>query len=148
MIRGIAAVGPNGVLGWNNELIYRNKQDLARFKNLTLGRNILMGRKTWESIGSKPLPGRKNWVLSKSLSGPNVLHNCFEAFNVLGDDFDVIGGESLFSQLRSEITHLELTVFSEWAEGDTYFPMDMLQYFSVTKQEHCTTHSFYSLKAN
>jgi dihydrofolate reductase len=147
MIRGIAAIGPNGALGLNNDLLYRDNLDLARFKKLTMGRDIVMGRKTWESLGSKPLPGRRNWVLSTTMEGPNVIKDPCDLLPIVGEDFDVIGGEAIFNALKWNLTHLELTVFRFWKDGDTYFPMEVLEYFTVFHEEHHHNLSFYALKA-
>ena len=75
MIKIVVAVSKNNVIGKDNKLLWRQSEDLKRFKSLTIGQKVVMGRKTYESIG-KPLPGRDNYVITKSIDkieGCNIL---------------------------------------------------------------------------
>ena len=123
----IAAVARNGTIGRDNELPWRLKADLQHFRALTLGHPILMGRKTWESLG-RPLPGRRNLVVSRDpqfqAEGAEVFQNP-EAAIAAAADADrlfVIGGAQLYTTLLPCADRLELT--EVWADvsGDARFP--------------------------
>ena len=101
MIKLIAACSTNRVIGNNNSLIWNIPDDLKRFKKLTTGHNILMGRKTFESIG-KALPNRRNIILSRNLNfnADNCLvyNNIEEVLSLYKNDLIVIGGEEIYKQ--------------------------------------------------
>jgi len=120
----IAALSANRVIGRNGKIPWHLPEDLPRFKRLTTGYTVLMGRKTFESIG-KPLSGRRNVVVS-SHPIPNV-----ETYSTLADALQavqgeeqvfVIGGGTLFAQLIESADELRLTIVERDVEGDTYFP--------------------------
>ncbi len=123
----IAAVGANGVLGRDNALIWRLRGDLAHFKRTTVGHPVLMGRKTWESLG-RALSGRRNLVISRdpnyAAAGAEVcasldaaLRRCADA-----DEVFVIGGAQLYRAALPRAQRLWLTEVHASAEGDAYFP--------------------------
>ncbi|WP_281331116.1 dihydrofolate reductase [Polyangium sp. 6x1] len=130
----IAAVADNGVIGIENRLPWRLPGDLAHFKATTMGKPILMGRKTWESIGEKPLPGRKNLVVTRRedyrANGAVVCHGWEEAigrarlFAAEGgaSEVVVIGGEALFAEALEVADRLYLTEVHARPAGDSYFP--------------------------
>jgi dihydrofolate reductase len=129
----VAAVGENGVIGRQGMLPWRLKSDLAHFKRLTLGKPVIMGRKTFESIG-KALKGRTNIVLTRDfgLVAPDaVLATSMEAaFGFARADADkrgtaevmVIGGSDIFEAFMSVADRLEITRVHASPEGDSYFP--------------------------
>jgi len=126
----IAAIGARTrALGANNALLWRIPEDLKRFKEMTLGHPIIMGRKTYESIG-RPLPGRTNIVLSDVVfdAPPEVrvcssLEGAFEAAAATGtDEVFVIGGGLVYAQTIGVADRLYLTLVYDDAPGDTYFP--------------------------
>jgi dihydrofolate reductase len=124
----IAAVDRHRVIGRNNQLPWRLPNDLKRFKELTLGHPVLMGRKTWESIG-RPLPGRRNLVLSRDpafrAEGAEVVHSPEEALQALSSSpmLFVIGGETLYRHFLPLATDLFLThVHTDVEGGDAFFP--------------------------
>lgn len=131
----IAAVGPELALGRNGDLVWHISADLKRFKQLTLGHPVVMGRKTWESLPKRPLPGRLNVVLSRSLD-PSALPDGAVAASSLGDALRicaergggkvpfVIGGAEVYRQALPLATELHLThVDSRVPEDvDTWFP--------------------------
>lgn len=122
--RMVAAVSTNRVLGKDNKLLWRQSEDLKRFKALTIEGIILMGRKTYESIGSKPLPKRRNIVLtSQPLEGVET-YASIEGFEsaVQGKTVNVIGGGEIYRQFLPKATHLEITEIETEIEGDTFFP--------------------------
>jgi len=129
----IAALSKGGrVIGIANKLPWHFPEDLKRFKRLTVGHTVLMGRKTFDSIVSrngKPLPDRRNIVLSKNKTYPrfpevDIFKSFTEAVNALRDEKKVfiIGGESLFAKGLEVADRLELTVVADEYEGDAFFP--------------------------
>ncbi|MGD9870116.1 MAG: dihydrofolate reductase [Thauera sp.] len=124
----IAAVARNGVIGLDNDLPWRLKADLQHFRALTLGHPILMGRKTWESLG-RPLPGRRNLVVSRapdfSAEGAEVFDSPEAALSAAGEaeKIFVIGGAQLYRTLLDRADRLELTEVWADVEGDAHFPL-------------------------
>ncbi len=123
----IAALTDDGVIGLENRLPWHLPADLKRFKKLTTGKPILMGRKTWESIG-KPLPDRTNIVVSRDESfeaeGAVVARSIVEALAEVEDaeEIFVIGGSELYGQFMSRADRMYLTYVHADVEGDTRFP--------------------------
>jgi dihydrofolate reductase len=122
----IAAISDNNVIGNANALPWHSREDLARFKSLTLGHTLIMGRKTYESIG-RPLPGRTTLVLTRrtGFAAPNVLvaHDRQEAISMLaGATAFVAGGADIYRQFLPLASRLFLTRVHGEYEGDTYFP--------------------------
>jgi dihydrofolate reductase len=123
----IVAVGENGVIGLDGDLPWRLPADLKRFKKRTMGKPILMGRKTHESIG-RPLPGRPNWVLTRY---PHKVHqDCVVLSHVdeiktrakEEDEVMVIGGAEIYKALLPVADKLFLTAVHAQPQGDTFFP--------------------------
>ena len=127
MISLIAAVSENGVIGSDNHLPWRLSSDLQRFKALTMGHHLIVGRKTFQSIG-RELPGRHMVVLSRDAayrpSGVKVARSLPEALDlVVGDDEAFIGGGSeLFKQALEHVDRLYLTIVQAEVQGDSFFP--------------------------
>ncbi|RCX16912.1 dihydrofolate reductase [Anaerobacterium chartisolvens] len=127
MISLIAAIGANGIIGRENRLPWKLPADLAYFKKTTMGHAVIMGRKTFESIG-RPLPGRKNIILTRnsnfSCEGCVVCANAGQALNIVeeGDEAFVIGGASLYRELLPYADKLYLTFIDHAFEGDAVFP--------------------------
>lgn len=123
----IAAVARNRVIGVENRLPWHLPADLKHFKSLTLGKPILMGRKTFESIG-KALPGRRNIVISHNSHylAPEceVVSSLAGALSLTTNDQEVmlIGGAQLFEQALAQADYLYLTLIHHDFLGDTYFP--------------------------
>lgn len=122
----IAALARNGVIGRENTLPWRLKADLARFKATTLGHPILMGRKTWESLG-RPLPGRRNLVVTRNPAyaapGAEVFPTPEAAFAAVdAGPLFVIGGAELYRQLLDRADTLLLTEVHAEVDGDAHFP--------------------------
>src|ERR1700761_2428983 len=123
----VVAVSENDVIGRANQLPWRLSGDLRHFRSLTLGHHILMGRKTYESIG-KALPGRTNWVLSRSgdFSPPDAkaVKALSEARSAAGDESPlmVIGGAEIYRLSLAEARRIHLTlVHAQIQDGDTFF---------------------------
>jgi dihydrofolate reductase len=137
----IAALGRNRVIGVAGDLPWRLPDDLKRFKALTLGQTILMGRKTWTSLG-RPLPGRDNRVLSRDPAfhpeGATVYARLDAALaNPQGEAVWVIGGGELYAALMPQAARLYLTEVDAAPDGDTWFPaLDPAQWQEVQRGHH------------
>lgn len=120
----IAAIGKNRVIGKNGKLPWHISEDLKRFKQLTTGHAVLMGRKTWASLG-KPLSHRRNVVLSTtSLSGVESYSTIEAALEALKnqDRVFIIGGARIYSEFLDRVDELFLTFVDQEIDGDAYFP--------------------------
>lgn len=121
----VVAVAKNGVIGKDGKLPWHFSSDLKHFKQLTWGNTILMGRKTFESLG-KPLPGRINFVLSRSAAaavGANFFTSLDEALRaVTTPQCYVIGGAEIFKQTIGQVDGIYLTHIEEEYEGDVTYP--------------------------
>jgi dihydrofolate reductase len=123
----VVAMAANRVIGKDNQLPWHLPADLRHFKQLTLGKPVLMGRKTYESIG-RPLPGRANIVLTRdrdyAAPGCTVVHSLEEALEAAGTSPEVmvIGGAGLYSQVLPRTDTIYLTRVHAGFEGDTVFP--------------------------
>lgn len=122
----IAAIARNGVIGRDNRLIWHIPRDLRRFKRLTMGHALIMGRKTFDSIG-RPLPGRRNIVITRQSNfapdGVEVVHSLEQALALVGDaPAFVIGGGEIYRQALPRAERLELTLVDADFEGDVRFP--------------------------
>lgn len=127
MLSLIAAMATDRVIGMDNQMLWHLPADFAWFKQQTLGKPIVMGRKTYESIG-RPLPGRKNIVISRQAQPADEqvtwVRSIEEALAATGDveEIMVIGGGNLYSQLLPYADRLYLTHVDAELEGDTQFP--------------------------
>jgi len=123
----IAALDRNGLIGRDNALPWHLPADLQHFKRTTLGKPIVMGRKTWESLG-RPLPGRHNIVLTRDpgyrAEGATVVTSIDAALAAAGDadEVMVIGGAALYATLLPRADRLYLTRIDAAFEGDAWFP--------------------------
>ena len=122
----IVALADNGVIGRGGALPWHLPDDLRRFKALTMGRPILMGRRTFESIG-RPLPGRRNLVMTRGRLAAAAIETVADlpaAIELCGSaaELCVIGGAAVYRQTLPLATHLELTQVHATIDGDVYFP--------------------------
>ncbi|QXB53152.1 type 3 dihydrofolate reductase [Aeromonas sp. FDAARGOS 1415] len=139
----IAAMAHDRVIGLDNQMPWHMPADLAHFKRVTLGKPVLMGRKTFESIG-RPLPGRRNLVISRNpayqAEGVEVIDSVEAALALLGEGVDelmVIGGGHLYGQLLPRADRLYLTRIDLAVAGDTRFPaFDDEQWRLVESEAH------------
>jgi dihydrofolate reductase len=145
----VVARARNGVIGRDGTLPWRLKSDMAWFKANTLGKPVIMGRKTWESLPKRPLPGRTNIVLSRDQSfetlGGLVCENFSEAVQIAReqaeddgvDEVCVIGGSALFEAAMPRAKRLYLTEVLADVEGDVTFPaFDEAEWTEVRREEH------------
>ena len=123
----IVARSRNHVIGRNNQMPWKISADLQFFKKVTMGHPVIMGRKTWESIG-RPLPGRRNIVVSRNtelqLTGAEVVNSLDAAITTLNEfpRVFVIGGEQLFTQVFPKVDRLYITEIDiDVKDGDTFF---------------------------
>ena len=137
----IAAMARNGVIGIGNRLPWRLPEDLQRFKRLTMGHHIIMGRKTFESIG-RPLPGRVTVILTRDrdyrAQGCLTAHTLQAAIDACGDDPEVfcVGGAELYAQVLPLADRLYLTEIQADFAGDAYFPAFDSQLWQESGREH------------
>lgn len=161
----VVAIARNGVIGREGDLPWRQSTDLKRFKAITLGKPIVMGRKTWESFPKRPLPGRENIVISRDISydapGASVVTSLGAALTLArtrarclatGDEICVVGGGQVYAEAlpladRLHVTHVEAEI-----DGDTRFPaIDAAQWIPVSenivpageKDDHATRYVVY-----
>ena len=123
--KAVAAMAANRVIGRDGALPWKLPEDMKFFRTLTTGHPIIMGRKTWESLG-RPLPNRRNIVLSHTMpatAGAEVVRSLEElhALGLEGDVF-IIGGAEIYRLLMPQCAAVYLTVLPAAAEGDTLFP--------------------------
>jgi dihydrofolate reductase len=128
MIRSlIVARAANGVIGKDNGMPWHLPADLAHFKRTTMGRPVIMGRRTWESIG-RPLPGRRNVVVTRNAGfaapGAEVVASLEAAWRTVADadEVFVIGGGQLYAEALPGADRVYVTEIGETIEGDTRFP--------------------------
>jgi len=123
----IVAVAENGVIGRHGDLPWRLSADLRRFKALTMGHALIMGRRTWESIG-RPLPGRRIFVLSRNpeyridAGDVEVCHSLDELSTILEGEVFVAGGAEIYRLAATTASRIHLTRVHAFVEGDTFFP--------------------------
>ena len=141
MISIIVAVSDDLGIGKDNELLWHISEDLKRFKRLTLGKTVIMGKKTWESLPRRPLPGRKNIVLTDvpdecidysvtAYSIEDALGKCEK-----GEEIFVIGGGSVYRQFMPIADRLYITHVHRKAPADVYFPEIDLRTWEVAEKE-------------
>ncbi len=142
MISIIVAVSEEWGIGRDNDLLWHIPEDLKRFKRLTIGNAVIMGKRTWESLPRKPLPGRKNIVLTDlpgecidcsvtAYSVEDALSKCES-----GEEAFIIGGGSVYRQFMPLADKLYITHVHRKAPADVYFPkIDMRKWKVVEKEE-------------
>ena len=142
----IVAVSENGIIGLDNQLIWRLPDDLKRFKKLTLGHPMIMGRKTFESIG-KPLPGRQSIIITRdkdfSFEGTIVVHSLQEAIEVAKkietEEAFIIGGGDIYRQVQGNCDRLYITEVHTQTQGDTFFQIEKPELWQETERTHHDT---------
>jgi len=144
----VVAVAENGVIGRDNQLLWRLKTDLGRFRRLTMGKPMIMGRKTFQSIG-KPLPGRETIVLTRDAGfaseGVHVAHTWEEALakgqelaaRMGADAVAVAGGAEIYALALPQVQRIFLTKVDAAPEGDAVFPdFDRSQFRETGRENH------------
>lgn len=141
MISLLVALDKNRLIGRNNDLPWRLPADLAYFKRVTMGHTIIMGRKTYDSIG-KPLPGRHNVIMTRNkdfhVEGCTVIHTVDDILAMKessNEELFVIGGAEIFEMVLPFTDRLYLTEIDEEFEGDTYFPTINEEEWQIVSKE-------------
>jgi len=138
----IAAMAANRAIGIDNRLPWRLPADQRRFKALTMGHPMIMGRRTFDSIGGLPLPGRPTIVVTRdpawSAAGVEVAHSVDEALDrAQGDEVFVAGGEEIFRLALKRADRIQLTRIDKDFPGDTFFPeFDEDDWEIVEREDH------------
>ena len=146
MLKILVAFDENRVIGKNNTLIWHLPADLKRFKALTTGHVIIMGRKTFESIG-KPLPNRTSIVISRQadlqIEGAIIAHSVEEAIlkakSITREDIYIVGGAEIYALSLPLADQILVTQLHDIFEGDAYFPEIPTETFEVTEKERGIT---------
>ncbi len=143
MISIIVAVSEDWGIGRNNELLWHIPEDMKRFKKMTLGNAVIMGKKTWESLPKRPLPGRKNIVLTdksdECIDGSITAYSIEDALSKCekGEEIFIIGGGSIYRQFMPIADRLYITHVHKKATADIYFPeIDPAKWDATEKEEH------------
>ena len=137
----IVAVAENGAIGKDNNLLWHISGDLKRFKAITTGHSIIMGRKTYLSFPKRPLPDRKNIILTTNdtvFEGAYTAKNIEQALALCdSDEVFIIGGESVYRQFLPYTTKIYLTRVHRSYEADTFFPtLNMDEWETIDTEEH------------
>lgn len=129
MLAAIWAQDQNGLIGKNQTLPWHLPNDLQYFKKMTVGKTMVMGRKTFEGMGSRPLPNRQTIILTRNLDyhhpGVTVMHSLEDILELARQQEEpmmIVGGSTIYTDFFPYIDRLYRTVIEETFEGDTYFP--------------------------
>src|SRR3954468_17392566 len=135
----ILAAAENGVIGKDGAIPWRIADDMKRFKALTIGKRIVMGRKTWDSLPRKPLPGRDNVVVTRDAGwraeGAGVVHRVEDA---LGGEVMVIGGAEIYRAALPFADAIELTQVHRDFDGDAVFTFDRSPWREIARERYVT----------
>lgn len=148
-VSAVVAMSQNRVIGKKNQLPWHLPEDLRRFRAITLGHSIVMGRKTFESIG-RVLPGRNTLVVSRQVgyqipgaqvvaSLEEAVQTCREQHSSLGEEIFIVGGAEIYSLASPFLNRIYLTLIHQKIEGDAFFPEGALDHFKeVSREDHQT----------
>lgn len=143
MISIIVAIAKNYAIGKNNELLWHISEDLKRFKRLTTGHHVIMGKKTFESLPNGPLPNRTNVVITdipgEKIEGCVMAYSIEDALEICKVDSEsfVIGGGMIYRQFLPLADKLYLTFVHDEFEADTFFPeINFNDWIEISKEEH------------
>jgi len=138
----VLAVAQNGVIGMKGAIPWHISDDMKRFKALTLGHTVVMGRKTWNSLPKKPLPGRINVVVTRQTDwqaeGAVVAHSLGQATAGTSGTVMVIGGAEIYERALPLATRIELTEVHEDFAGDASFTFDRKGWHETAREERVT----------
>jgi len=141
MISIIVAVSEDWGIGKDNELLWHISEDLKRFKRLTFGNTVIMGKRTWESLPRRPLPGRRNIVLTDDKT--ETIENAVTAYSIedslskceKNEEIFIMGGGSIYRQFMPFADRLYITHVHKKAPADIYFPEIDLKIWKITEKE-------------
>jgi dihydrofolate reductase len=138
----VVAIAQNGVIGNNGLIPWHISDDMKRFKALTLGHTVVMGRKTWDSLPRKPLPGRINVVVTRQkdwqAEGAVVAGSLSQATAGTSGTVMVIGGAEIYERALPQASRIELTEIHKDFEGDARFVLDRTGWHETLREEHVT----------
>ena len=135
----VVAIGSNNAIGKNNKLLWHLPKDLKHFKELTTGHTVIMGRKTYDSVG-KPLPNRRNIVITRQqidIPGCEVVNSLDQAIGLCKSEEEVfiVGGAEIYKQAMQVTNSIYLTIVHQSFDGDTYFPEIKADEWKETERE-------------
>jgi dihydrofolate reductase len=138
----VLAVAENGVIGKNGDIPWRISDDMKRFKALTMGHTVVMGRKTWDSLPKKPLPGRVNVVVTRQVDwhadGARVASSLGQATSGTSGTVMIIGGAEIYDRALPMASRIELTEVHRAFEGDARFVFDRTGWHETTREDRVT----------
>ena len=142
MISIIVAIAENRAIGKNNDLLWHIPADLKRFKQITSGHTVIMGKRTWESLPRRPLPNRRNIVITdipgEKIEGCEMVYSIEEAVAACtpGEENFIIGGASVYNQFLPNADRLYLTFVHKSFDADVFFPeIDFSQWKLISKED-------------
>lgn len=137
----VVAIGENYAIGKNNQLLWHLPADLKHFKQITTGHTVIMGRKTYDSVG-KPLPNRRNIIITRqdiTIEGCEVVKSIEDALALCAGEEEVfiIGGAEIYKQSIHLADRIYLTIVHQKFDGDSYFPeINYEQWIETTREDH------------
>jgi dihydrofolate reductase len=138
----VVAIAQNGVIGNNGRIPWHISDDMKRFKALTLGHTVVMGRKTWDSLPRKPLPGRINVVVTRQqdwqADGAVVAHSLGQATAETSGTVMVIGGAEIYERALRQASRIELTEIHQDFDGEARFVLDRTGWHEILRENHVT----------
>lgn len=142
IVSQIAAMSENRVIGKDNRLLWHMPNDLKHFKNTTSGHTVIMGRKTFDSVGKRPLPKRRNIIITRqnvSVEGCEVVHSIDAALALCAgeDEVFIVGGAEIYKLALSVTNRIYLTVIHHHFDGDTFFPeLNETEWKEMSRENH------------
>jgi dihydrofolate reductase len=138
----VLAVADNGVIGKDGGIPWHISDDMKRFKALTMGHTVVMGRKTWDSLPKKPLPGRVNVVVTRQTDwqaeGATVAHSLGQATSGTSGSVMIIGGAEIYERALPLASRIELTEVHHAFKGDAFFALDRNGWHETAREDHVT----------
>jgi dihydrofolate reductase len=137
----VVAIASNNAIGKNNQLLWHLPNDLKHFKDITTGHTVIMGRKTFDSVG-KPLPRRRNIIITRQnllIDGCEVVHSLDAAMAICknGEEVMIIGGAEIYREALPLTNRIYLTIVHQDFGGDTFFPeIDYTKWKETAREEH------------
>jgi dihydrofolate reductase len=142
MLSIIVAIAENNAIGKNNDLLWHIPADLKRFKRITSGHPVIMGKRTWESLPRRPLPNRRNIVITdnpgEQIPGCEMAYSIDEAIGLCNAEEEnfIIGGASVYTQFLPHADRLYLTLVKKSFDADVFFPaIDLSQWTMIEKED-------------
>ena len=137
----VVAIAENYAIGKNNQLLWHMPADLKHFKNITTGHTVIMGRKTYDSVG-KPLPNRRNIIVTRQdikIEGCQVVNSIADALALCANEHEVfiVGGAEIYKLAMSKTDRIYLTIIHHSFDADTLFPeIDYTDWKETARQDH------------